>query len=477
MLRPADIGFLRRAAAGVGFRNREGLTLSHKLAPNVWEQLYRRQGSVFENPLVAYQPQEGTPDMMVVDVGTSAVADIDAPCFTHQRAVRTGDLVRATNAVQESTGLLGAIGKAVRAGTIGMVEQLSSSSSAVITWTGYFDHPLGLPMVMERADGARWHAERQARGPVRRILASGEVAGPEQGFLHATSIGTDGASWPAVATPLSLRHVRDLSAGVTLEAPLHSLEVSNGHAWQPLCAAAAKRRQAMAAVHAAGLPFLRRVSEGRKSGTNPLLGWGHGEGFLRPGADTSMVHDAPVLAYDGTGVGREFNLLYIDEEAEYAVVGMGSASGALYSTGVSLRMLPLADVYLPFTKLISPSLPLSRLLDGAIGNALSRLHGPPDGGRPSLRVDFLYHGRPLPPGDSSLWASVRSLFVRQPFDGNESAAHAWERLRTELVERQGKEAVQRVVEESGTIMLPLDLFCVSVDGHRQPVYLDLVARV
>ena len=51
----------------------------------------------------------------------------------------------------------------------------------------------------------------------------------------------------------------------------------------------------------------------------PLLGFGHGEGFLQPGGESSMAHDAPVMAYDGSGVGREFNLLYIDEAAEFAV--------------------------------------------------------------------------------------------------------------------------------------------------------------
>ena len=34
-------------------------------------------------------------------------------------------------------------------------------------------------------------------------------------------------------------------------------------------------------MHAACLPALRRVSEERLSGHNPLLGWGAGEGFLQ----------------------------------------------------------------------------------------------------------------------------------------------------------------------------------------------------
>ena len=104
-------------------------------------------------------------------------------------------------------------------------------------------------------------------------------------------------------------------------------------------------------MHAASLPYLRRVSEARRAGVMPLLGFGHGQGFLQPGGenttsslnskgtctgatplgsppsrtfgppggDTSMAHDAPVLAYDGSGVGRQFNLLCIDEEAECAV--------------------------------------------------------------------------------------------------------------------------------------------------------------
>ena len=40
------------------------------------------------------------------------------------------------------------------------------------------------------------------------------------------------------------------------------------------------------------------------------------------------------------------------------------------------------------------------------------------------RPHLWYRGRPLPPGDSSLWASLRSLFVRTPLDGNESATRA-----------------------------------------------------
>ena len=165
-----------------------------------------------------------------------------------------------------------------------------------------------------------------------------------------------------------------------------------------------------------------------------------------------------------------------DEAAEYAVVGMGSASGALYSANFSLRMLPLADVYLPYSRLVSPSLPLGRLLEGSLGDVVALLHAV-DGPR-TERPSFEYKGKPLPPGDTSLWASLRAIFGggSAALDGGVSAAHAWERLRSEVVELRGREAVQRGVQEHGTIELPLDLFCVRVGGKQLPVYIDVATR-
>ena len=496
-VRPADIGFLRRAAAELCFRQRDGLSLSRKLAPSAWATFRGRKGSVLESPLLNYRPQEGTPDMMVVDVGMAAppALDLSAPHFTqYERALKMGDIVRATDAMQEQT-LLGTMAKAVRSGTVGVVEQVRSSSSAVINWRGYFDHPLGLPMVMERAHGAQWHEHRQTHGPVRRILPSGDFVGIERGMLLATG---EAASLAAVTSaPL---HIRDVRVNVTFEAPLESLEVSDGRAWQPLSGAMAMRRQRMAMVHTVGLHSLRRTSEGRLSGDKPLLGWGHGEGFLRPGSDTSMTVDAPVTAYDGSGVGREFNFVYMDEEAEYAVVGMGSASGALYSANISLRMLPLADVYRPCSRLCSPSLPLAQLLHGSFGDMLAHLHGPTSTGtgpgtggagaagvdadpqRSSTRPYLEYRGRPLAPADDSLWASLRALCGdslcgrESEFNGGVSVSRAWERLRSELIEMRGQEAVSQAVRETGTIELPLDLFCVRVGDRGQlPVYIDFAS--
>ena len=470
-MRVTDVGHLRRAAAELGFRGRDGFTLSHLPAPRAWAKYQSRKSSVLESPLLAYRPQEGTPDMMVADVGSAAAVTPNERhpwLVPYEGTLQVGDVVRATDALTEET-TFGAIRKAVRAGTVGVVAQAATSSSAVVQWTGYYDHPLGPPMVMERAEAGAWAEQRQQRGPVRRILPSGKLNGSEQGLLLATGAATSPPGAPAGGD------VRSLGGGVTLEAPLASLEVSEGRSWQPLSAAVAQRRQARAAVHAGCLPALRRVSEGRLSGCNPLLGWDSGSGFLRPGADTSMVVDAPVLAFDGAGVGREFNLLYIDEEAEYAVVGMGSASGALYSANVSLRMLPLADVYLPTTRLVAPSLPVGRLLDGPLGDALARLHAADDGPLPG-RPSFEYHGRPLPPGDTSLWASLRALFGGGgAFDGGVSTARAWERLRSELVELRGREAVRRAAEEQGhgTIELPLDLFCVRLGRRQLPVYIGV----
>lgn len=316
MHRAADVGFLRRAAAELGLRHRDGLTISHRVGPSAWETYRKNKSSILESPLISYRPQEGTPDMMMVDVGSTAPADVTSPCFSrYKHTLQIGDVVRATNALQQS-GIFGTIGKAVRAGTVGIVQQQPTASSAMVNWTGYFDHPLGLPMVMERTDGDAWRAQRLKTGPVQRILPTGQLVGLERGMLLAAADGDEGggASWlagaaSADASPL-LPHVRDEHrASVAMEAPLDSLEVSNGSAWQPMSAAASQRRQATAPMHAASLPYLRRISEGRKSGARPLLGWGHDEGFFRPGADTSMVHDAPVVAYDGAGVGRDFNLL------------------------------------------------------------------------------------------------------------------------------------------------------------------------
>eukprot|EP00966_Prymnesium_polylepis_P114585 2647704-Prymnesium_polylepis.1 len=258
---------------------------------------------------------------------------------------------------------------------------------------------------MERTDGEAWERRRQQHGPVQRILPTGELAGPEE---VAMLEGSGRAAAPSgVCSVRDVALARDVPA---LEVPLASLERSDGTAWQPVGEATAARRQALAPMRAATLPYLRRVSDARRSGAMPLVGFGHGEGFLQPGAQTSMANDAPVTAYDGSGVGRSFNLLYIDEESDHAVVGMGSATGALYSANVSLRLLPLADVYLPFSKVASPSLPVGKLLHGGIGEVIEELYGAGGAGGPGGEPHFKYDGAPLPPADDSVFASLRSLF-------------------------------------------------------------------
>lgn len=485
-VRHADVGWLRRAAAELGIRQRPGVTISHKIAPGTWRLQdlptgANAQGSVLESPLLSYRPQEGTPNMMLVDVGVAKTIDATGPSTIQfdRHQLQVGDLVRVTDAINEQQFLSGIITKAVRAGTVGVVESAEGSDTPVVRFTGYFDHPLGLPMVKERADGDMWKRRRLQHGPVQRILPTGELAGPETGILL-----TEGTTQGLAASAPSSRSARDVDVELArdapaLEVPLGSLERSDGTAWQPLCGETAARRQAMGSMQMASLPFLRRVSEARRSGAMPLLGFGHGESFLQPGGETSMAHDAPVLAYDGSGTGREFNLLYIDEEAQCAVVGMGSASGALYSSTISMRMLPLADVTVPFAKLFSPSMPLGRLLDGTLGEAINELYreGGSSHGKPSDRPYFKYNGAPLPTGQpDSLLASLRALFTRDDtVSAQLSTGRAWERLRSELLERRrgDAEALRRDILATGAIQLPLDLFCVSVGGRDLPVYLDL----
>ena len=431
---------------------------------------------MLESPLVSYRPQEGTPNMMIVDVGTTRSVDLTNPSLTKsERPLQIGDLVRVTDAVTDASGFGGTFRAAVRAGTVGVVES-TGPMGASVRFTGYFDHPLGLPMVMERAHYEIWDYWRRELGPVQRILPTGEYAGPEESVL----LMADAASTPP---PARMSSALDVSSALardvpSLEVPFASLECSNGTAWQPVSEATAKRRQAMAAMHAVTLPYLRRVSAGRRSGQMPLLGFGHGEGFLQPGGETSMAHDAPVLSYDGSGIGRMFNLLYIDEDAQLAVVGMGSASGALYSSAgsISVRMLPLADVYLPFSKLISASHPIGRLLEGPLGEAVEVLYGvsdetasAPDGTPPH----FKYGGVPLPPADDSMFASLRRLFgvgqATHTLDAGVSAAHAWERLLAEFLEGHCDDPAA----QAGTVELPLELFCLSVGGRDVPVYIDV----
>jgi hypothetical protein len=487
--RPADVGWLRRAAGG--FRQRDGLTLSHMEAPG-----YGPTRSFFESPLIHYMPQEGTPNMMRADVGSSiAPSEIESPSATEfGRPLLVGDLVRLTDAVTRS-GFAGSIAAAARAGTVGVVEKVSvHSEQATVRLTGYFDHPLGLPMVMERADADAWQQWREQFGPVQRILPTGDRAGPEaSALLLETAVRSPPSVAPSVrdlrgelaravpALEVPFTSLEAASSVLQVQAPVESSLVESAEGggrgvvgWQPVCGETAARRRAMAAAHHASLPSLRRVSEARRRGDMPLLGFGHGEGFLQPGGETSMAHDAPVIAYDGSGTAREYNLLYIDEEAEFAVVGMGSASGALYSTNVSLRLLQLADVYLPFTRVISPSLPLGHLVRSLPIRELyatSADFGP-------AQPYFKYHSAPLPPGETSLWGSLRGLFGQAPFDESETAARAWERLRTELIERRssqsgGMEALQRESAESGSIKLPLELFCLSVGRVDLPVYLAI----
>ena len=181
-----------------------------------------------------------------------------------------------------------------------------------------------------------------------------------------------------------------------------------------------------------------------------------------------------------------------------AVVGMGSASGALYSSNISVRLLPLADVYLPFSKLVSPSMPLGRLLEGSLGVLIHELYavgessaggggvgaaigaaagtGPRSFGQPQSTPHFKYRGAPLPPPDDSTWASLRSLFAQVEMSGGESVASASERLRSELLERLGataRDELQREVAENGALQLPLDLFCVHVGGRDLPVFIEV----
>lgn len=359
--------------------------------------------------------------MLDVDVGVAKAIDATGPSTIQfdRHQLQVGDLVRVTDAINEQQFLSGIITKAVRAGTVGVVESAEGSDTPVVRFTGYFDHPLGLPMVKERADGDMWKRRRLQHGPVQRILPTGELAGPETGILL-----TEGTPQGLAASAPSSRSARDVDVELArdapaLEVPLGSLERSDGTAWQPLCGETAARRQAMGSMQMASLPFLRRVSEARRSGTMPLLGFGHGESFLQPGGETSMAHDAPVLAYDGSGripTGREFNLLYIDEEAQCAVVGMGSASGALYSSTISMRMLPLADVTVPFAKLFSPSMPLGRLLDGTLGEAINELYreGGSSHGKPSDRPYFKYNGAPLPTGQPDSLVSLQACARSSP---------------------------------------------------------------
>lgn len=157
---------------------------------------------------------------------------------------------------------------------------------------------------------------------------------------------------------------------------------------------------------------------------------------------------------------------------------MGSASGALYSANVSVRLLPLSDVYLPFSQLASPSKPLGRLLDGGLGDVLKEIHGA--GGAGGIRPHFKYNNSPLPREDDSLFAPFRALFgVKKTsvLDQGDSAAAAWEHLRAEFLKQRGEDVGDGVLQacqiaESGAIKLPTDLFCVNVDGRDLPVFLE-----
>lgn len=446
---------------------------------------------MLESPLLGYRPQEGTPNVMVVNVGIPpAEGPLTTPSMRQAaEPLQIGDLVRVTDAVRDDSGFAGSITAAVRAGTVGVVEGHSPRSQLpVVRFTGYFDHPLGLPMVRERADGDKWQHWRKQHGPVQRILPTGELAGPEEGTLLALSAGAQAEE--KVSLPSVARNAREVDGELArrvpaLEVPLACLERSDGEAWQPVGESAAVRRQAMAPMHAAGLPVLRRRSEARFSGASPLLGWGHGEGFLRPGADTSMVHDAPVIAYDGSGVGRTFNLLYIDEAAECAVVGMGSASGALYSSNLSLRLLPLADVYVPFSRQVPPSCPLRALFGGGMEELLKVMYAPGKGGA-SAELCFKYKGALLPPGEGAPlwlphWLSVLVGYgVGSAPSGlvdGESVGRAWQQMLSEVVEwhRQAGDsgALECEIVERGALQLPLDLFCLSVGGRDLHVYLEV----
>ena len=219
MLRHADVGWLRRAAAELGLRKRDGLTLSRKLAPEAWAK-YNRSQSVLESPLLSYRPQEGTPNMMIADVGITAVADLTVPSMRRvDQPLQIGDLVRLTDAVTHSSGfaraITGVISAAARAGTVGVVEGHSASSEvAVVRLTGYYDHPLGLPMVMERADGDSWQRWRKKCGPVQRILPTGELAGPEES-LYLTAAGTE----LAASAPMGTRSARDVDGELARQVP------------------------------------------------------------------------------------------------------------------------------------------------------------------------------------------------------------------------------------------------------------------
>ena len=151
--------------------------------------------------------------------------------------------------VTDASGFGGTFRAAVRAGTVGVVES-TGPMGASVRFTGYFDHPLGLPMVMERAHYEIWDYWRRELGPVQRILPTGEYAGPEESVL----LMADAASTPP---PARMSSALDVSSALardvpSLEVPFASLECSNGTAWQPVSEATAKRRQAMAEMEAQG---------------------------------------------------------------------------------------------------------------------------------------------------------------------------------------------------------------------------------
>ena len=476
---PADIGHLRRVAAEIGLRNvraREGITLSQANAPDAWDVYAARVGSVWEHPLVSYRPQEGTPRMMVVDVGSSMTPETPDPATqpVSPSVLHAGSLVRTTDAVSRIRPF--GDSKAVRACTIGVVESVRRDS-AIVTFTGYFEHPLGLPMVMERTDWVAWQEMRQMHGGVRRALPSGSLEGHEIGIHLRRLVQGDEPVASRHGSSSSVPVPRDLftaPAGPpvpTLEVPLSLLEVSDGQHWRPMCNETASRRQALAPIHLPGLAALRQISAGRLNGTRQLTGWG-------PGVDTSMLMDARVIAFAGSGVGRDFNLVYIDEGAEYVVVAMGSASGSLYSApgSLSFRTLPLADTYIPFAQLLQPSLPLANTLH-TLTPVICAMVGAPEGSSPYFR----YHGEPLKPAaETGLFHDLWSIFSNgggagpgEGLDEQTSCAKAYQHL---LAEHVASSAGHRVgVWEPGGVALDPQHFCMVIDGHEVVVWLDDLA--
>eukprot|EP00746_Dinoflagellata_sp_MGD_P056818 gnl/MRDRNA2_/MRDRNA2_245273_c0_seq1.p1 gnl/MRDRNA2_/MRDRNA2_245273_c0~~gnl/MRDRNA2_/MRDRNA2_245273_c0_seq1.p1 ORF type:complete len:336 (+),score=72.87 gnl/MRDRNA2_/MRDRNA2_245273_c0_seq1:48-1010(+) len=313
-----------------------------------------------------------------------------------------------------------------------------------VRWDGYFSHPLGLPSTMEYRD---YNLLQLPEGSPEREKAVPTTPPPD---ILQLEVFEDG-HWHPAASDFSELIEDNVIEGETGEQPSLALQ-------HPVI----QRRADYFVIYRESLRKMRKIVEARKMGDAPL------RDFTNSGEETSLVHDFPVLVFSNDvnemHMGREMNLVDIDEQAQTATVAMGSASGALYLSVASFRTVPLTDVYVWPVKSVASSCEAGR-----IAQWVQRSAWPAVGTKAVEDVQFKYFGKPLEPKKEVHWLFDLFGGSERKIDQGSSVENLFERLSAEHSAADGSSGCDRSAQE---VALDLAHFCVCVGGVDYPVFLQ-----